>query len=206
MSLHPRIVTVAAVRVPRPPTSPAPIAGRSCILGTDERAERGQRMRNIAAGMRGIWRSLFTLPGRTTANNEGTGVTTRSWIGFLLLWLWAIVGAIPGGLAAAYIIGRFHVTDQRLQDVESTALAVLSMLLIQVLVFTSCTGGRAAFDSLPPGGTPSRSVASLPLVCRSLPLTEPRRRGGLAGREPGGARRASQEAHATGPCAKGWAD
>jgi hypothetical protein len=51
----------------------------------------------------------------------------------------------------------------------------------------------------PPGGTPSRSVASLPLVRRSLPVTEPRHLDGRAGHEPGGARRASQEAHTADP-------
>src|SRR5260370_34448872 len=56
--------------------------------------------------------------------------------------------------------------------------------------------------TLPPSGTPSRSVAAFPLVRRSLPVTETCHLGGLLGHEPGGARRASQAAHTADPCAR----
>jgi hypothetical protein len=57
----------------------------------------------------------------------------------------------------------------------------------------------------PPDSTPSRSDASFPLVRRSLPMTEPRRLGGLLAHEPGRARRANQAARTADPCARGRA-
>jgi hypothetical protein len=47
-----------------------------------------------------------------------------------------------------------------------------------------------------PDGTPSRSIASLPLVRRTLPVTKPRRLGGLLTHGPGRARHMSRPSQA----------
>jgi hypothetical protein len=47
--------------------------------------------------------------------------------------LWSIAGVVPGALAAAFLIGQYHITDQMLQDAVSISLAFLSMLVIQVV-------------------------------------------------------------------------
>jgi hypothetical protein len=86
---------------------------------------------NVGDLLRNVWRALFTLAGRTTRGNPWFG---EGWGIFVLFWVWAIVGAIPGALLAAYIIGRFHIADQRLQDVVSVGLAFVSMLLVQTFL------------------------------------------------------------------------
>ncbi len=82
-------------------------------------------MSKTVQSLHGYWQQLFTLPA------DGPNLRLRRTI-FVYLWLWAVAGAIPGALLAAYIIGQFRIADQKLQDVVSTGLAFLSLLLIQV--------------------------------------------------------------------------
>ena len=88
----------------------------------------GTQMRAMVEFLRLTWRGNFSLPGRRTYK-----VFVDDWFGFVLMWIWSIAGVVPGALAAASIIGHFHITNQTLQDVISVPCAFLSMLVLQLI-------------------------------------------------------------------------
>lgn len=78
--------------------------------------------------LRTIGRNHFTWPRSSKIARR------RVWRVFAFYWLWSLATAVPGALAAAYLIGQAHLTDQWLQDVLAVAFAFLSLVLIPILV------------------------------------------------------------------------
>jgi len=52
-----------------------------------------------------------------------------AWPLFILNWLWSIATAVPGGLAAVYVIERLHLTGWA-EEAAAVAVALLSILVL----------------------------------------------------------------------------
>lgn len=92
-------------------------------LVTGKPRERKTGIGRLVDELREFWSVNFALPGH--------GVTPYGWRAFAFVWLWTVAGVVPGALAAAYVLGRWQITDQLEQNVISVGLSLLSMVIIE---------------------------------------------------------------------------